>query len=357
METNFATLKSPRWNPNTLNFFEATTHAKLSRWIEWTGPNGPTSATAKVLLHSPPLMLGYAAANICFIYIHLTSGQSSHRHWYSIDIYIYGFYGFHWLLICWVILRGSLGHSTHQPGALVYFHHHVPSRCKGSATGASHGRLTFPKRMSDLRLWSDDYLMSIHVLYMFILFYHFFKLTWLTRWLSLWLSLPRSPAIDMNAPLVGLPIGCNLRRKLQEATAYCSQSGYENLRLLGSAVGGWFTPSFLGASFEHQPHQPHFFGLGTSINPWNHPKLLVTFRFVAKSLLIGVPVVYTFGAFLAAAFVQVMPSFSRTWLHRRSHTSSRPEMSCQLDDDVTSRKPRSEPPKKCSMLLEFPLFC
>ena len=135
METNFATLKSPRWNPNTLNFFEATTHAKLSRWIEWTGPNGPTSATAKVLLHSPPLMLGYAAANICFIYIHLTSGQSSHRHWYSIDIYIYGFYGFHWLLICWVILRGSLGHSTHQPGALVYFHHHVPSRCKGSVKG------------------------------------------------------------------------------------------------------------------------------------------------------------------------------------------------------------------------------
>ena len=170
----------------------------------------------------------------------------------------------------------------------------------------------------------------------------------------------RSPGVLLSTwmrPLVGLPIGCNLRRKLQEATAYCSQSGYENLRLLGSAVGGWFTPSFLGASFEHQPHQPHFFGLGTSINPWNHPKLLVTFRFVAKSLLIGVPVVYTFGAFLAAAFVQVMPSFSRTWLHRRSHTSSRPEMSCQLDDDVTSRKPRSEPPKKCSMLLEFPLFC
>lgn len=60
---------------------------------------------------------------------------------------------------------------------------------------------------------------------------------------ELWLSLPGSPAIDMNAPLVGFPIGCNLRSKLQEATPYCSQSGYENLRLLGSAVGWWFTPS------------------------------------------------------------------------------------------------------------------
>ena len=167
METNFATLKSPRWNPNTLNFFEATTHAKLSRWIEWTGPNGPTSATAKVLLHSPPLMLGYAAANICFIYIHLTSGQSSHRHWYSIDIYIYGFYGFYWLLICWVILRdkpSSLGHSTHHPGALVYFHHHVPSRCK-----------LRPELMADwpslkgCLIWGSDHLMSIHVLYCFII--------------------------------------------------------------------------------------------------------------------------------------------------------------------------------------------
>jgi len=142
-------------------------------------------------------------------------------HLYSFDLWpiftsplILNRYLYLWIL--WVLLAayllGNPQRQAKQPGTF-----NSPSRRLGvlppscsfqvQAPPGANGRLTFPKRMSDLRLWSS------HVYSCFILFYHFFKLTWLTRY-ELWLSLPRSPAIDMNAPLVGLPIGCNLQRQI-----------------------------------------------------------------------------------------------------------------------------------------------
>ena len=120
-------------------------------------------------------------------------------------------------------------------------------------------------------------------------------------------------------------------------TQFCSQSGYENLRLLGSAVAWWFTPSrsIIWASTS----STSFFwawNINKSMKPSRTPGHLQIRSEIAFKVYFWCNTFVSL--FFVAAFVQVMPSFSRTWLHRRSHTSSRPEMSCQLGDDVTVRE-------------------